>query len=1002
MSNLPNPYRAAGTFSGPSYTERKADRDLLKAIQQNQRYPYVLAPRQSGKSSLITHVGAKLILPKFKTAFIDFSIFDPQETTDIKSFQYRFFSDWHRSLGLTMTQRRLGSRFLDDVELLLTLCPDARLVTFLDEIDALLSADFKDTFFSILRNIFNERAVDPELARVQFVLAGAARPEELIADRLRSPFNVGESIALDDFSLNETVETCAHIAQLLDISAQKIAETVYAYASGSVYLTQLILERLWNRASVKESEWRSQSKLDHEITVIVDDIVARAGQDIHFKNIKASFDSHKEVAKVFRKGVEDWRELTSSERELLWFTGLSPRAGGELYRNQIYEQVFQYGGSLELEGLHSKLSTFIPRTSIPHNLPSLQPFFGREEELRKIADALHSESRTWGALIDGPGGMGKTSLAVRAAYDAPPDSFDKIVFVSLKTREFDDDGVRDLSGFLMSGLAELLNELARELGYPHIFKAPDDQRPRLLLEALRGTRTLLVLDNLESLLKMERDIIFTFVKKLPSGCKAILTSRGRIGSAAEELILEKLSESAALATLAKLAETNPALERTSEAERIDLYRQTGGQPLLLRWTAGQIGRGNCVTFRDAISYLRSCPEGNDPLEFIFGDLVEDLSEVEARVLCTLTYFTLPARVEHISKLAGDLEADTELALRRLINRSLVVPSEEVKTFALVPLVADFVRKKRPDILVETVNRLEKIAYGLTLENGYRKYGRFPVLDAAWPLVAAALPHFITGANERLQTMCDALALFLEFTGRWDEWLTLSRDAESRGLAVADFSNAGWRAYQAGWIHYLRGQSQEGRACADRAEAHWRKAGAGSHERAVAIRLRGLGHKLAKDYVAAIAAYREAVHLWRTLGRESENVASGLSDLADAEKLAGDLNAAERDYREALRIARAVDDREGIAVYTGNLAELVLDRRDYLRAEALSREALLLSEKVGRQELIASHCHYVAIALLRLGKAAEAFPHAQRAVEIFIRLGSPALAAARATLIECGG
>ena len=73
-----------------------------------------------------------------------------------------------------------------------------------------------------------------------------------------------------------------------------------------------------------------------------------------------------------------------------------------------------------------------PRTSIPHNLPALQPFFGREEELQKIADALDPESRTWGALIDGPGGMGKTSLAVRAAYDAPPDAFEQIVFVSLK------------------------------------------------------------------------------------------------------------------------------------------------------------------------------------------------------------------------------------------------------------------------------------------------------------------------------------------------------------------------------------------------------------------------------------------------------------------------------------------------------------------------------------------------------------------------------------------
>ena len=33
-------------------------------------------------------------------------------------------------------------------------------------------------------------------------------------------------------------------------------------------------------------------------------------------------------------------------------------------------------------------------TTIPHNLPALQPFFGREEELRRIADALDPESRT--------------------------------------------------------------------------------------------------------------------------------------------------------------------------------------------------------------------------------------------------------------------------------------------------------------------------------------------------------------------------------------------------------------------------------------------------------------------------------------------------------------------------------------------------------------------------------------------------------------------------------
>jgi tetratricopeptide (TPR) repeat protein len=640
-----------------------------------------------------------------------------------------------------------------------------------------------------------------------------------------------------------------------------------------------------------------------------------------------------------------------------------------------------------------------PRTSIPHNLPSLQPFFGREKELKRIADALDPESRTWGALIDGPGGIGKTSLAVRAAYDASAERFNKIVFVSLKSRELDDDGVRDLSGFLISGLAELLNELARELGRDEIAKAPDDQRPRMLLDALRGTRALLLLDNLESLLKGERDIVFTFVKKLPAGCKAILTSRGRIGSAAEELILEKLSQSAALATLTKLAETNEALEKTRPEERLELYRETGGKPLLLRWTAGQIGRGSCLTLREAIAYLRSCPEGNDPLEFIFGDLVEDFTDAEMRVLCALSYFTLPAKVEHITELAERPQGEVEVALRSLVNRSLVVPSEELETFTLVPLVADFLRKKKPEVIRDVGYCLEQRAYALLVENGYN-HDRFPVLDAVWPTIAAALPQFLAGTNERLQKVCDALHTFLNFTGRWDERLAFWRDAESRAVGAGDFREAGWRAFQAGWIHYARKQSNEVLACAARAATHWDEAKAGARERASAIRLRGDGYRLGENYAAAILAYREAVDLWRTLGHESKDVARGLNSLAEAEQASGDLNTAEHVYGEALRMARAVGYGEGVAYITGNLAELALNRGNWSDGEALARQALVLSEEIGRLELIAVDCLRLAKVLVRQDKSTEALGYAQRSVEIFTRLRSPQLAVAIEILGEC--
>ena len=143
------------------------------------------------------------------------------------------------------------------------------------------------------------------------------------------------------------------------------------------------------------------------------------------------------------------------------------------------------------------------------------------------------------------------------------------------------------------------------------------------------------------------------------------------------------------------------------------------------------------------------------------------------------------------------------------------------------------------------------------------------------------------------------------------------------------------------------------ACADRCQAHWREAHAGVQERAAAIRLRGLGHKLQRDFSAAIDAHREAVELWRTLGYETKGLAMGLNSLATAKRDSGDLEGAERDYHEARRIAKFIDYPEGIASYTGNLAALAADQANLPGAEALAHEALLLSEEIGRLDLIGS-------------------------------------------------
>lgn len=635
----------------------------------------------------------------------------------------------------------------------------------------------------------------------------------------------------------------------------------------------------------------------------------------------------------------------------------------------------------------------------PNNLPRLQSFFGRTEELKKIGDALSPKTRTWGALIDGPGGIGKTSLAVRAA-ELSGGLFQRIFFLTSKGRELTAEGEVKRTDFVLPGYLAMLNEIARLLKQPDLAKQPEGERARLLIAALAPAQALLILDNLESLAKDDQNRLFEFLSQLPPGCKAVVTSRRRTDVDARIIRLAKLDRDAALELIAELATDRPLLAKAGAEERSHLYEETGGNPLLLRWIAGQLGKGRCRTVAAALDFLRSAPPDNDPLEFIFGDLLETFAESETKALAALTYFTREVEVKLIAELAGLSKTAAEAALGDLSSRALVVPDEEEKNFALVPMVADFLRRKRPEAVAESGKRLERRAYALIVENGYREHDSFPVLDAAWPTVAPALPLFVSGPNDRLQTVCDALQLFLSFSGRWDERLSLSQQAETKAIASGDRENAGWRPYDAGWTHYLRGQGDEVLACASRAAQHWQRGQIDVRERALVSQLSGAGHELKADYPAAIRTYREAYELHRILAADSVDVVGSLNALAGAERLSGDYEAAERDYREALRLAHVIDFAEGVAFSICNLAGLALDRKDWDHAEAFAREALPLSDKVGRKELIAVTCCSLAKALVPLGKAVEALPHAQRAVDIFTCLGSPNLEDARATLAQC--
>jgi len=648
-------------------------------------------------------------------------------------------------------------------------------------------------------------------------------------------------------------------------------------------------------------------------------------------------------------------------------------------------------------------------------LPSRRAFFGREKELAAIARALRPEHVGWGAVLDGPGGIGKTALAIEAAHRAPAEQYPLKLFITAKGRQLDPEGEHELRDHRVASYSELLSEIGLGLGRQDVAKNTPDRRPDLVRHALAEHRVLLVLDNVESLTAMERRRLYDLLEALPRTCRAIVTTRRRDETAARTLRLDKLDPGAASQLLDSLGRNWPPIAKLTPDERGRLYAETGGNPLLLTWTAGQLGRarGRCHTVEDAVvrlneaHRLQKVNERNDPLEFIFGDLLDTFTADEMAVLAALAHFSGPAHVAWLLPLAGLSETAALTALDDLHNRALLVEDDAAGTWTLPPLAARFLRRRRPRAIGAAGRRLEREAYALAMQHGGDDNYPFTELEAAWPTIQAALPLLIGGDSARLLEVCSALTVFLDYTGRWDESLSLFQEAEAKAVACGDWYSAGWCASQAAWVHSLRGEADAVLVCTRRLAAHWRRTGAKELAGAHASELRGHAHLIRRNYASAIAAYQKALAFWRSSDPGSLDVANQLCNLGIAEYErreldgAGDcLDHAEGLWREALRIYSKLRDRSGIAACTGNLADVFLARENWAAAERQASRALRLSGDLGRQELIAENHRQLADAMLHLNRAAEALHHAQEAVAIFSRLRAPDLAEARVTLAAC--
>ncbi len=203
-------FRDRGTLpaDAPSYVTRPADDELLRLCLEG-RLCYVLAPRQSGKSSLVVRTRVRLQAEGVKSVFIDLTTVGSRDVTAdqwylslLDEIRGQLGFEMARGLETWWAERRhltVVKRFVDFLKDEVLPAIDGRIVVFVDEIDKTLDLPFStDDFFAAVRALHNARATEPALERLSFVLLGVASPSELISDPRVTPFNVGEAVDLED------------------------------------------------------------------------------------------------------------------------------------------------------------------------------------------------------------------------------------------------------------------------------------------------------------------------------------------------------------------------------------------------------------------------------------------------------------------------------------------------------------------------------------------------------------------------------------------------------------------------------------------------------------------------------------------------------------------------------------------------------------------------------------------------------------------------------------
>jgi tetratricopeptide (TPR) repeat protein len=339
---------------------------------------------------------------------------------------------------------------------------------------------------------------------------------------------------------------------------------------------------------------------------------------------------------------------------------------------------------------YNSSSEAIPsKPKVYHNLP--QPdyvhFVGREAELAKLRSLLSPDERAWVVVINGIGGIGKSSLALEIAHeylncvDQLPEQerFKAIVWTSAKALTLTADGPAPRQQITHT-LSDIYTAMAMALQREDITHARPEEQTALIRQALIQQRTLLIIDNMETI---DDDKVNAFLRELPVPTKSIVTTRHRIDVAYPMSLVGMESKDAHALIAQECLKKNVEL---NEHDTQHLYDRTGGVPLALVWSIAQMGYGYSVS---AVLTRLGLPN-DDVAQFCFEAAVASIRDSPAyQLLLALSLFATDASRDALGEIAALPELDRDDGLVMLEKLSLI--SKSGRRFRMLPLTQIYSR-----------------------------------------------------------------------------------------------------------------------------------------------------------------------------------------------------------------------------------------------------------------------------------------------------------------------